>query len=227
MTPLNHQLEALGAWSDIDHRLGALALSYLATLEKIEEIASTPWADNSLDRFENKQRMKDVGGAAFQYFVYLHESSILSLAKVIDDTARDLKVVFKFRFDSFNNDHGVSNLNTLQLIRCLANVIKHNGSELVRSSSTSATFLVDKCGMKNGWDFGSMILAKDPAFDIVEHIPKVYFSMAELVYKASGVNYPALELGPDEFFDWVYNVMLPAVIPIERPQRIRQAAFGV
>ena len=212
-------LEAIGLWGNIDSRLGGLALSYLATLEKINEVASTQWADNALDRYSNKIRMKDVGGAAIQYNDYLHETAILSLAKIVDDTARDLKQTFKFKFDSFENNHEVSNAKTLQLIRCLANVIKHNGSHLVKGSSTSATFLVDECGMSDGWDLGTLILTRDPAFNIIEHIPTVYFSMSELVAKASGKGHPALALGSDDFFNWVYNTLIPEVIPLERPQR--------
>jgi len=212
-------LEAIGLWGAIDSRLGGLALSYLATLEKINEIASTPWVDESLDRYNNKMRMKDVGAAAIQYNDYVHETAILSLAKAIDDTVRDLKRAFNFRFDSFDNNHDVSNARILQMIRALANVIKHNGSHLVSGSSTSATFLVQECGMRDGWDLGTLILARDPAFNIVEHIPIVYFSLSELVQKASGKGYPALNLQGDEAFNWVYNTLLPDVIPIARPQK--------
>jgi len=212
-------LGAIGVWGNIDSRLGGLALSYLATLEKINEVASTQWDDGALDRYSNKMRMKDVGGAAIQYSDFLHETAILSLAKAIDDTSRDLKRTFNFRFDSFDNNHDVSNVKTLQLIRCLANVIKHNGSHLVRGSSTSATFLVDECGIADGWDLGTLILTRDPAFNIIEHIPLVYFSMSELVCKASGRGHPALVMDQDAFFNWVYSTLIPDVIPLERPQR--------
>lgn len=212
-------LEAIGAWGNIESRLGGLALSYLATLEKINEIASTQWVDGALDRYSNKMRMKDVGGAAIQYNDFLHETAILSLAKAIDDTSRELKQVFNFRFDSFDNNHDVSNAKTLQLIRCLANVIKHNGSHLVKGSSSSATFLVDECGMADGWDLGTLILTRNPAFNIIEHIPIVHFSMLELVSKASGKDHPALALDSDDFFNWGYSRLIPDVIPLERPQR--------
>ncbi|MGR4894886.1 hypothetical protein ACIPR8_06375 [Stenotrophomonas sp. LARHCG68] len=212
-------LKAIGVWGNIDSRLGGLALSYLATLEKINEVASIQFADDALDRYSNKMRMKDVGGAAIQYNDFLHETAILSLAKVIDDTARDLKQTFNFKFDSFDKNHDVSNVKILQQIRCLANVIKHNGSDLVRGSSTSATFLIDECGMADGWDLGTLILTRDPAFNIIEHVPTVYFSMLELVAKASGRSHPALAFGSADFFNWVYSALIPDVIPLDRPQR--------
>lgn len=213
------RLKAIGVLGNIDSRLGGLALSYLATLEKINEVASTQWADYALDRYSNKMCMKDVGGAAIQYNNFLHETAILSLAKAIDDTARDLKQTFNFRFDSFKNNHDVSNAKTLQKIRCLANVIKHNGSHLVKGSSTASNFLINECGMADGWDLGTLILARDAAFNIIEHIPIVYFSMSELVTKASGKSDPALALGSDDFFNFVYSTLIPDVIPLERPQR--------
>lgn len=219
-------LNAMAVWTSIDSRLGGLALSHLATKEKIVEIASTEWLDESLDRYANKTRMKEVGGAAFQYNLHLHETSILSLAKAIDDTSRDLKQIFKFRFDSFDENHGVSNVQLLQQVRSLANVIKHNGSHLQKGTSTSATFLVDTCGMTDGWGLETLILVGDPAFDIVEHVPKIYRSMLELVEKASSYKHPAMKLNEIDFFNWVYSTLLPDVLTIDRPSKGTPAGEG-
>ena len=212
-------LEALVLWGNVDNRLGALSLSYIATLEKINEVAATHWMDQSLSRLGNKLRMKEVGGAAIQYNEFLHETAILSLDKVVDDTARDLKKSFNFKFDSFSNHHGVQYVSTINMIRCLSNVIKHNGSHLLRGSSKSATFLVDECGMVDGWDFGTLILAGNAAFNVLEHIPKIYFSMTELVSIASGKSNHLLELTGDALFNKVYEILMPDVVPLPRPQK--------
>ncbi len=103
--------------TSIPNRIGGIAVSYLATLQKIEEVANTEWIDPTLDRYELKARMKDVGGATFQYTEFLHENSILALAKCIEDTAIDLKRDLKFKFHPFNAHHDVSYLIELQTIR--------------------------------------------------------------------------------------------------------------
>jgi len=79
MTEEEILLEALVLWGNVDNRLGALSLSYIATLEKINEVAMTPWMDEGLGRLGNKLRMKEVDGAAIQYNEFLHENAILSL----------------------------------------------------------------------------------------------------------------------------------------------------
>ncbi|EGQ8681852.1 hypothetical protein K6672_000620 [Vibrio vulnificus] len=211
--------EALGFYTRIDSRLGGVALSYLATIEKISEVSQTPWQDESLSRYEQKIRMKEVGGATFQFIEFLHENAIMSLAKVIEDTSIELKRFAKFKFDSVKNHHEVIYLKELQTIRALANVIKHNVSYLERSSSESAKFLVDECGMTNGYTLDSFILSRHNCFNIVEYIPQIYLAMCSLVEKALDTRHPVLDLEYEDAFDKIYESLIPEVIKLDRPNK--------
>tara|TARA_Y100001949_G_scaffold166147_1_gene162526 strand:- start:986 stop:1717 length:732 start_codon:yes stop_codon:yes gene_type:complete len=217
--------EAMGFFTRINSRLGGIALSYLATLEKISEVSQTKWWDEDLGRFEQKMRMKEVGGAAFQFDEFLHESSIMSLAKVIEDTSIELKRFVNFKFDSVKNHCGVIYLKELQTIRALANVIKHNVSILERNSSESAKFLVDECGMKNGWELDVFIHTRHDAFNIIEHIPKVHLAMLDLVEKSLGIKHRYLDLELNDAFNEIYEFLIPEVINLPRPSKAQKPSI--
>lgn len=222
MAELDNWHEAMGFYTRIDSRLGGIAMSYLATLEKISEISQTVWQDDTLDRYENKIRMKEVGGATFQYIEFLHENSIMSLAKAIEDTSIELKRFAKFKFDSVENHHDVIFRHELQTIRALANVIKHNVSHLERNTSESAKFLVDECGMMNGYTLDAFILSHHKAFNISEYIPKVYLSLLSLVEMALGAKHRLSELSYDEAYNEIYESLIPEVIKLTRPNKAVQ-----
>lgn len=219
MTEIDDGYEAMGFFTRIDSRLGGIALSYLATLEKISEVSQTQWWDDSLDRYEQKTRMKEVGGATFKFIEFLHENTIIALAKVIEDTSIELKRFVKFKFDSVKDHYDVIYLKELQTIRALANVIKHNVSHLERNTSESAKFLVDECGMTNGYTLDTFILTHHEVFNIIEYIPKVYLAMTSLVEMSLGSRHRVLDLAYDEAFDNIYEFLIPEVIPLTRPNK--------
>ncbi|PNH87196.1 hypothetical protein C1M56_14960 [Vibrio diazotrophicus] len=219
MSDIEKWHESLCFYTRIHSRVGGIALSYLSTLEKISEVSQTEWHDPSLSRHEQKMRMKDVGGATFQFLEFLHENSVISLAKVVEDTSIELKRFAKFKFDSVKNHHDVIYLKELQTLRALANVIKHNVSFLDRSSSESAKFLVDECGMTNGYTLDTFILSNHDSFNIIEYIPKVYISMCSLVEKALGTKHHVLNMPYDEAFNFTYKSLIPDIIKLERPKK--------
>ncbi|KRP67593.1 hypothetical protein [Pseudomonas orientalis] len=219
MTNINSQIEALAFFTSINTRLGGIALSYLATLEKISEVSSTNWSNNELDRYELKQRMKEVGSATYQFYESLHENSIMALSKAIEDITIELKRYVKFKFDPIKNNHDVIYLKDLQIIRALANIIKHNISQLERNTSESAKFLVDECAMENDRELRTFIHKRHESFNIPEHIPKVYLAMLDLVKKALRVNHPLLDLEYNEAFNLIYIQLLPEVLNITRPYK--------
>jgi hypothetical protein len=210
---------AMALFTQLDSELRGIALGYLATKEKIFEISRTPWHDPSLERRENKYRMKELGGATFTFIEFLHENSIMALAKVIEDTSIELKRYGGFKFEVFSNDHGVIYLKELRTIRALANVIKHNVSRIERSKSKSAKFLVDECGMPNGTSLDALILTNHSSFDIVRYIPKVYLAMLWLIEKAFGIKHALLKIDEDEAFDTIFGYLIPDIIDLPRPTR--------
>jgi hypothetical protein len=210
------------AWAlstSTDTRLGGIAFSYFSTLEKVIEVSQIDWRDEALGRFENKIRMKEVGGAAMSFSEFLHENSILALAKIIEDTSIDLKRDASFKFDVIKEHHDVLFLKELQTIKALANVIKHNVSVLERKTSKSAKFLVDECGMANGWDLYVFIHSGHECFDIVEYIPKVYLAIMDLIEKAFGERDSVLDLTYDEAFNNIYELLLPEVLNVQWPKK--------
>ena len=151
-------MEVAGLLSMLPNRLGAVALSFPATKERIDAISKIDWATGAATHREAKDRMKEVGGNVFQYSTILHENSLLSLAKVIEDTSIDLrKSSQKFRIHVIKNHHHVAYLKELQTIVALANVIKHNQSRLSsgqnQAISTSYGGPLGKCRLTSNINF--------------------------------------------------------------------------
>jgi hypothetical protein len=214
--------EAMGFFTRIDARLGAIAISYLGTSEKVAQLTNTDWYDETLDRFQNKLRMKEVGGSAFQYQIFLHENSILALAKAIEDTAIELRRFTKFKFDSVREHHGARYVKEMQTIRALANVIKHNLSTIQRSTSESAKFLVDECGVQDNVTLDGLILSGSGLFSVVEYIPKVFLGLLDVVEKATGIRHQLLDLNFNEAFNEIYEHLIPDVLGMRRPNKALQ-----
>ncbi len=212
-------MELAGLLSRLPNRLGAVALSFLATKERIDAISEIDWATGAETRREAKDRMKVVGGSVFQYSIILHENSILSLDKVIEDTSIDLKRSSQnFRFQVFKNHHDLAFSKELKTIVALANVIKHNQSHVVRNTSKSSKFLVDECGVRNETGIQSLVLADDPIVDIVTYIPQVFISMLQLVEKSHGFRLPILDKEFPDAANYVYEMFLPDILGIEKPR---------
>ena len=203
----------------IPNRIGGIAVAYLATLQKIEEVAKIDWLDPKLDRYELKERMRDVGGATFQYTEFLHENSILALAKCVEDTAIDLKRDLKFKFHPFKTHHDVSYLIELQTIRALANVIKHNVSVIEESTSRSAKYLVDQHKIHNNQELSTLILTCHPIFNVIDYIPKVYLALLHLLEIATGNSHRLCEMKFDDAFDEIYEELIPDILQITRPKK--------
>ena len=201
--------------------MSGIALSYLATVEKIVEITLKPIDSESLNKKEKFDLMILVGVSAFQIKYFLTESSIMALAKVIEDTSIDLKRMAGFKFHVENNNHNVIYIHELKMIKALANVIKHNLSELDRNSSESAKFLVDECGLPNKIELKSLILDNHLCFDILGQLPKVFLALLWLVEKACEVEHPLMRISRNESLDFAYQYLMPELFKMETPRTSR------
>ena len=204
--------------------LCGLALSYLATLEKIVDITLKPIDSNPLDKKEICDLFILTGVSAFQIKYFLVESSIMALAKVIEDTSIELKRNAGFRFHLENNNHNVIYLNELKMIKALANVIKHNLSELDRNTSKSAKFLVDECGLPNKTELKILIIDNHPCFNILGHLPKVFLALLWLVGKGCEVEHPLMTISRNQALNFAYQYLMPELFKMDIPQTSRTNA---
>ena len=107
MSKVENWDKAMTIMARFSSSMSGLALSYLATKEKIAEITLKPIYSESLSKRENIDRMIVVGVSAYQIIYFLNESSIMALAKVIEDTSIDLKLKAGFKFHVVNTNHNV------------------------------------------------------------------------------------------------------------------------
>jgi len=154
--------------SEIEDRIGATLFSFRAMTAAWTQFLNSPhWLDPKETRRGNKERLKEQGGVGFQFRRFIWEMTISSLANAIEATEISIRKVSGTKFNiwkpgKFRSAHTT----TATKVLCLNNVIKHNRGLLDRRTSQHAKFLVEKCGMVDGYeiyifefDFEAMIRA--------------------------------------------------------------------
>ena len=140
--------------SEIEDRIGAILFSFRAMTAALTQFLSNPhWLDPKESRRGNKERLKEQGGVGFQFRRFIWEMTISSLANAIEATEISIHKVSGAKFDiwkpgKFRSAHTT----TAKKVLCLNNVIKHNRALLDRRTSQHAKFLVDECGMVDGYE---------------------------------------------------------------------------
>ncbi len=204
-----------GSW--LVERVRNVAFSFAATQEKIDEVRDSHFPFGKDGEPASKDAMKQLCVITSDFNLFSHETAILALAKVIEDTQIDLKKVGdKFQFDPVKNHHGAHNLRELQKVKALANVIKHNGSYLMRNSSESAKFLVDDIGLPDDIEFRRLLAPLHDELDMYKIIPNVMIGLFSVIGKKYGIALPF----PDQYnHEKVWDELLPEYVHVKHPNK--------
>jgi len=185
-----------------------IAISHVATKQYIDGLAENgKWYDEHDDDHGNKHNMKQFGSALIQLRHYIEETTILSLAKVMEDLRYDARTMLdkKIKFTTPFTPPALY-YKDLMSVYHLANVIKHNRSIIDRTSSPSSRELVDKYGFRDG----DPIVSQE--IDYISLIYKCYLSLSDIVGRFNGRE--AAEV-PEDFTEnlrWFYKLMIPPAI---------------
>ncbi len=155
-------LELVGVLSRLDNRASSVWISHLATKEKLEQLASTPWHDPTLDRYTNKTRMKEVGAAGMNFKAFITESMIGGLANSLETFWIDLRLTTGLKYDIWQSPLKPIHQHEAKIIRSIGNIIKHNQSVIESSKSDHARFLVNDAGFPDSIQLMTLFLSDEP-----------------------------------------------------------------
>jgi hypothetical protein len=198
-----------GLSSEIDHRIGGILFSHRATAEKLDEVSRTPWLDEKLSRRANKDRYKELGGMVFVYQRFLVEMTFSALANAIESLEIEIRRLTRKRFDIWNpGTLKLRYLKTARMVLCLNNIIKHNQGIIRRESSDHVRFVIDECGLPDGFE-----LYLNPFLNFEKIIREVHTYMFDRASSAEDTpRVPAREIAR------LYALLIPDVISLkERP----------
>jgi hypothetical protein len=206
----------------IDHledEMGALALSYFASIERLNKIIEMPVKRAEETGKWSKWDNKEIWGAAMKYQVFLHEMSFIGLAKIVEDVRVDLKRRLNIDFHPKNENLELPYLKYLRSCWAFSNIIKHNQSDLVRGATKhkDTDYVLDEWEIMEGYNLESVILARHPSCEIVEYIPKVYLSLCAFIQQTTGAKSVFMK---DDWLDMAYDFyryLIPEVTEIEIP----------
>ncbi len=157
--------------SEIEDRIGATLFSFRAMAAAWNQFLNSPhWLDPRESRRGNKERIKEQGGVGYQYRRFIWEMTISSLANAIEATEISIGKVSGAKFDiwkpgKFKSAHTIA----AKKVLCVNNVIKHNRGLLDKRTSQHAKFLVEECGMVDGYEIYLI------EFDFEVMIRRVFF----------------------------------------------------
>jgi hypothetical protein len=216
--PLDLSFWALS--TGLDTSFGGVLLSYLATHDKLEELASTDWYDESSDRFENKTRLKELGGAVFSYSDFLVASTIHLLSNILEDTWIEMKRDLRdFTYDLWRPPINAEEEKAARTVRAAANVLKHNQGRLDTRTSEHARYLVNECGLTDGFELTLFAQGDEPKLDPLDLIYRCYLYCLDLASKAYECRNWTADLEEDTRKQKVFDALLPSISGLKPPNR--------
>jgi hypothetical protein len=199
--------------SEIENRIGATLFSFRAmTVARSQFLTNPLWFDPKESRRGNKDRFKEQGGVGFQFRRFIWEMTISSLANAIEAVEIGIREVSGEKFEiwkpgKFRSVHTI----TAKKVLCLNNVIKHNRGILSSETSQHAKFLVEECGMMDGYE----IYLFD--FDFEAMIRGVFFYLHD-----RGSTTCDAPRTPRWAVDSLYRKILPDFLPFCAPMPTRK-----
>jgi len=207
-------MEVIGILSRLDIRASSVWVSHLATQSAIEQLAKTPWHDQSLDRYTNKTRMKEVGGATMGYMIFVGESLVMALSKSLEDFWIDLKMSAKIEYDIWKSPHHPLFEKDAKIIRSLGNIIKHNMSIIDKAKSEHAKYLVNDAGFPNDIQLSTILLGADQQLVLKDITYLMYLYCLDVLRLTVGFEHPVLKLTEPERRANVVAHLVPVVLDL-------------
>jgi hypothetical protein len=212
-------IESIG-YEIIDHledEIGALALSFFASIERINKIIELPMEKVEKEGYLNRHENKEIWGAALSYSIFLHEMSMSALAKIIEDVKVDLKRKLNIRFHPWNEDLDLPYLKHLKSCWALSNIIKHNQSMLTKGSSKYVDFILAEWDLIAGYDLEITIVGRHALFDMVEYMPKIYLALCTFVEQKTGAKGFFVKANWLDMMEDFYRYLVPEKAEINIP----------
>jgi hypothetical protein len=207
-------MEVIGILSRLEMRASSVWVSHLATQSAIQKLAETPWNDPELDRYTNKTRMKEVGGAAMGYTVFVAESLVMALAKSLEDFWIDLKVSAGIKYDIWKSPLHPFYEHEAKVIRSLGNIIKHNQSIIDKSKSEHSKFLVNEAGFPNDIQLSSIFLGQKGLLVPDDITYFMYLYCLDLLHLLVGFKHPVLEMSEPQRRAQIVDNLVPRVLEL-------------
>jgi hypothetical protein len=216
---MNKHIKTLTLFSGIHSEFATILIGHRATLEKVEQLGSIKWYDDAADRWTNRSRMKELGGALMSYQRFLYDSSVMSIANAVERTCIWLKQDFGIRWDIFKNFSKTARFQeTAREFRSLANIIKHNSGYIDRTTSIFSKYLVDERGFPDGIPL-DFLLPPSPNFNypFEPNACRVFVFCVELLAELAGIKNPFHNLSDNEIVLAIPKMLIPDVLQLKTP----------
>lgn len=206
--------EVVGLLTRLESRASSVWVSHLATKEKLEQMANTPWYDPDLDRYENKTRMKEFGAAGMNFKSFIAESQFVGLSNSVESFWVDLRVTFGTKYDIWKTTHSPLFQHEAKIVRCVGNIIKHNQSIIERKSSDHAKFLIDDAGFPDSIELKTLFISEAPLLCLKNMNYFMYMNCLDLLRLVTGFAHPIMAISEPERRTRIAQHLVPPVLAL-------------
>jgi len=208
-------LDAMGVLTRLDSRASSVWVSHLATKDKLEQLASTPWYDPTLDRYTNKTRMKEVGAAGMNFRAFILESQLVGLSTSLEMFWIDLRLTYRTKYDIWDEvvQHPMFT-HEAKIVRSIVNIIKHNQAVIERKSSDHAKFLVDHAGFPDSSELKLLFIQDSALLQSKDMNYFMYLYCLDLLRLITGFAHPILAVPDPERRTKVAEHLVPPVLDL-------------
>lgn len=212
--PTTHFFELMGVLTRLESRASSVWISHLATKDKLEQLAETPWHDPDLDRYTNKTRMKEVGAAGMNFKSFITESMIGGLANSLETFWIDLRLTTRLKYDIWKSPLKPIHEHEAKIVRCIGNIVKHNQSVIDSGKSEHARFLVKDAGFPDQIQLKTLFLSDDSLLKADDLNYFMYLYCLDLLRLDTGFAHPVLALPEPERRARVIEHLVPPVLQL-------------
>lgn len=214
---MDEYLKYMTLVSSIHYEFATILIGYRATLEKISQLNTIEWYDETADHRTNKSRMKELGGALNSYNRFLYESSVMNVANAVERTCIWLKQDFQIKWEVFEKSSESARFQeTAREFRSLANIIKHNSSYIDRTTSKFSKYLVDERGFPDEVTIDQVLIpSRHFHYPFEPNACRVFVFCGELLAELTGNKNPFCNLNDKFLVDKIPKMLIPDVLQLK------------
>lgn len=116
-------------YGEINHQITSICLMNKGNLIIKSKLETLPWLDKDLSRFENKSRMKQLGGSMYIYSINSRKMIIHSLMNLQESLFHNLKRE-NLNLNFWNLHSDIQFYTEIKCLRQLNNCLKHANGEI-------------------------------------------------------------------------------------------------
>jgi hypothetical protein len=134
--------------------------------------------------------------------------AIISAAVAVESLGVTMRSRLGYRFNLWNPGYdNIRCIKEVRIVHSINNIIKHNQSEIHRSKSNSAKYLVENCGFADG------VFLRCSEIDVEHSLFCTYVFLLEMVQETTQIKIPLLSATESDI-QYQFEALVPSILKV-------------